>query len=74
MAETTPIPEAWIGQDVHVRFSDGGEPRSRNGTIREVNDRGICVDGEGKTSFFPWNNIVEVDLGHVARRTKLGLR
>lgn len=73
MAKTTPIPEAWIGQEVHVRYAEADEPRSVNCKITEVNDRGICVEGESKTSFFPWSSIVKIDLGHVARRTRLGL-
>ena len=74
MEETKPIPEAWIGQEVHVRYAEADEPRSTNCEITEVNDRGLCVEGEGKTAFFPWGNIIKVEMGHVARRTKLGIR
>lgn len=74
MEEAKPVPEAWIGQDVHVRYAEADEPRSINCAITEVNDRGLCVEGEGKTAFFPWGNIIKVEMGHLARRTKLGIR
>lgn len=64
MAQTTPVPDAWVGQEVHVRYVDADAPRSLNCTIREVNGRGVCVAAGDRTSFFPWSSVVRVDLGH----------
>jgi hypothetical protein len=73
MAETAPVPEAWIGQDVNLRYVDADAPRSLDCTITEVNDRGVCVATE-KTSFFAWSNIVRIDLGHSRPARGLGAR
>jgi len=70
MAETIPVPNAWVGQEAHLRHVDA--PRSLNCTIGEVNDRGVCVDTGDETSFFPWGSVVRIDLGH--RRSVRGLR
>jgi hypothetical protein len=67
-----PIPDAWVGREAHLRYVDADAPRSLNCTIREVNDRGACVDSGEETSFFPWNSIVRIDLGH--SRPARGLR
>ena len=72
MAETIPVPEAWVGQEAHLRYVDAEAPRSLNSTIREVNDRGVCVETEDETSFFPWGSVVRIDLGH--SRPVRGLR
>jgi len=32
--------------------------------MREVNDRGACVDAGEEISFFPWSSVVTIDLGH----------
>jgi hypothetical protein len=66
MAETTPVPEAWVGEDVHVRYVEADAPRSLNCTIREVDGRGVCVAAGDGISFFPWSSVVRVDLGHSA--------
>ena len=62
MAET--VPDAWVGREAHLRYVDADAPRSLDCTITEVNDRGICVDTGGETSFFPWSSVVRLDLGH----------
>ena len=70
MAQTTP--DAWVGQEAHLRYVDADAPRSLNCTIREVNDRGVCVTAGEETSFFPWGSVVRIDLGHA--RPARGLR
>ena len=70
MAET--VPEAWVGREAHLRYVDADAPRSLDCTITEVNDRGICVDTGDETSFFPWNSVVRLNLGH--SRPAPGLR
>ena len=64
MAETAPVPGAWVGQEVNLRYVDADAPRSLDCTITEVNDRGVCVDTGDETSFFPWGSVVRIDLGH----------
>jgi hypothetical protein len=63
MAETAPVPESWVGQEVNLRYVDADAPRSLDCTIREVNDWGVCVAGE-RASFFAWSSIVRIDFGH----------
>ena len=70
MAEATP--DAWVGQEAHLRYVDADAPRSFNCTIREVNDRGVCVTAGDDTSFFPWSSVVRIDLGPA--RPARGLR
>ena len=72
MADTIPVPEAWVGQEAHLRYVDADAPRSLNCTIREVNDRGVYVDTGDEASFFPWGSVVRIDLGH--GRPARGLR
>ena len=72
MAQTTPIPDAWVGQEAHLRYVDADAPRSLNCTIREVNDRGVSVTAGDETSFFPWSSVVRIDLGYA--RPARGLR
>jgi hypothetical protein len=70
LAET--VPDAWVGREAHLRYVDADAPRSLDCTITEVNNRGICVDTGGETSFFPWSSVVRLDLGH--SRPAPGLR
>jgi hypothetical protein len=72
MAETIPVPDAWVGQEAHLRYVDADAPRSLNCALREVNDRGVCVDAGDEVSFFPWGSVVRIDLGH--SRPARGLR
>ena len=74
MAETAPIPDAWVGQEAHLRYVDADAPRSFNCTIRGVNDRGVCVTAGDETSFFPWSSVVRIDLGHKAEQRGSALR
>ena len=62
MVKTTPVPDAWVGQEAHLRYVDADAPRSFNCTIREVNDRGVCVTAGEETSFFPWGSVVRLSL------------
>ncbi len=66
MAETIPVPEAWVGQEAHLRYVDADPPRSLNCTIREVSDRGVCVERESRDeiSFLLWGSVVRIDLGY----------
>ncbi len=64
MAERAPIPEAWVGREVNVRYADADVPRWLNCMVDEVGELGVSVSAEGKTSFFPWSSVVKIDLGH----------
>lgn len=72
MAETAPVPDTWVGQNVHLRYVDADVPRSLDCVLEEVNDRGVCVAAGEETSFFPWGNVIRLDLGH--SRPVRGLR
>ncbi len=64
MAEGRPAPAAWVGQEAHLTYVVVDKARPLNCTIREVNAKGLCVAvGEG-VSFFPWDKVVRIDLGH----------
>ena len=58
-------PSAWIGQEVKVQYAEGGRSGSLNCTLQAVNQYGVTVTVEENTSFFPWNNVIRVELGHV---------
>lgn len=73
VAETTSVPEAWVGREVHLRYVDADAPRSLDCTLTEVNELGVCVAAE-KTSFFAWSSIVRIDLGHSRPARGLGAR
>lgn len=64
MAESSPVPEAWIGREVHLRYTDADAPRSLDCTLTEVGDRGVCVASDDETSFFPWSSVIRIDLGY----------
>jgi len=72
MAQRTPVPEAWIGREIHLRYVDADAPRSLNCTIEGVSDAGVSVTAGDAASFFPWGSIVRIDLGH--SRLAQGLR
>ena len=64
MAERAPVPEAWVGREVNVRYADADVPRWLDCTIDEVGELSVCVSAEGRTSFFPRSSVVKIDLGH----------
>lgn len=66
MVEKSSVPEAWIGQEVNVRYVDADAPRWLDCTLDEVGEHGVCVSAGAKTSFFPWSSVIKIDLGHVA--------
>jgi hypothetical protein len=72
MAETTPLPEAWIGQEVNITYIGAGKTNDVNCKITEVNDQGVGVERGGgtKSSFFPWTSIVRIDLGYASQEHK----
>lgn len=64
MAGGESVPEAWVGREVNVRYTDADVPRWLDCTMEEVNVLGVSVSAEGRTTFFPWSSIVKIDLGH----------
>jgi hypothetical protein len=60
--EGTPTtPEAWVGREVRLRYVDADAPRTIECTIAEVNDRGVRVEVEDRSAFFPWGSVVRID-------------
>jgi hypothetical protein len=72
VADTTSVPDGWVGREVHLRYVDAHAPRSLDCTVGEVSAWGVCVDTGDETSFFPWGSMVRIDLGH--SRPARGLR
>ena len=55
------IPEAWIGQQVAVRYVQGAEYSASVGTLRDLSELGIVTDSEEKTRFYPWTSVVSLE-------------
>ena len=64
MTEKRPAPEAWIGQEVHVRYVDADVPRWLDCTLNGVGEHGVYASTEEKDTFFPWGSVIRIDLGH----------
>lgn len=64
MTEQRPVPEAWAGREANVRYADADVPRWLDCTIDEVGEWGVAVSAEGRSTFFPWNSVIKIDLGH----------
>jgi hypothetical protein len=64
MAEQTPMPDAWVGQEATVTYLAGTDIKYAFCIVREVTSPGVGVEEVGqKTSFFPWSSIVRIDRG-----------
>lgn len=64
MTENKSVPEAWVGEEINVRYTDADVPRWLDCTLEEVGEQGLCVSTDDKTSFFPWSSVIKIDLGH----------
>jgi hypothetical protein len=58
---TPPTPDAWVGRVARLRYVDADAPRTIECTLAEVNERGVCVEVEGRPAFFPWGSVVRID-------------
>jgi hypothetical protein len=60
-SDERPVPEKWIGKEISLASvrADGSR---RNCTLEEVNDRGVVVSYDRKTSFHPWDTIAALQL------------
>jgi hypothetical protein len=67
MAEPTETPYAWRGRQVHLEYQTGEGKDIDNGTLEEVNDRGVRVSEGDRNYFYPWTNVVRIGLGHKQR-------
>jgi len=64
------VPQAWIGQEVHVLYVGTATTNdSLNCVLQEVNNMGIAVVAAEMSSFLPWSSVIRLDLGHVAARS-----
>lgn len=63
-AEKRSVPEVWVGQEVNVRYADADIPRWLDCTLNGVDERGVHASTDDKDTFFPWNSIIKIDLGH----------
>ncbi|MGB3682942.1 MAG: hypothetical protein WA990_10710 [Rubrobacteraceae bacterium] len=63
-AEKTSVPEAWVGQEINVRYADADVPRWLDCTLDGAGAWGVVVSTGEKTSFFPWDSVIKIDLGH----------
>lgn len=61
-----PIPEAWVGRSVRLVFVSGSSTEYVNGTLEEVNDRGIVLAVESHIGhpaqplFYPWGAVIQL--------------
>ena len=63
MAEAAkkPVPEAWIRQEVNVRYTHADVPRRRpDCTLEKPGERGVRVVADEKTTFFPWSSVTKI--------------
>lgn len=66
--ESTPIPDAWIGETVELIFVSGSSTEYADGRLEEVNDRGIVlrVEGHGEHRaqplFYPWGAVIQLSV------------
>ncbi len=64
--QSTPVPQAWIGQTVELVFVSGSSTEYTDGRLEEVNDRGIVlmVEGHGehpaRPLFYPWGAVIQL--------------
>jgi hypothetical protein len=62
------IPEAWIGEQVALRFWRGDDRRSIECKLEAVNDRGVVVlieteEEKSRPRFYPWSAVLQIRLG-----------
>ncbi len=64
--KSTPLPEAWLGRPVKLVFVSGSSTEYTNGTLEEVNDRGIVlavgthVGHPVERLFYPWSAVIQL--------------
>ena len=64
--ENTPVPEAWIGRSVELVFISGASTEYADGTLQEVNNRGIVLSVEthvghpAQPLFYPWGAVIQL--------------
>jgi hypothetical protein len=62
----TQIPEAWIGRSVELVFISGASTEYADGTLQEVNNRGIVLSVEthvghpAQPLFYPWGAVIQL--------------
>lgn len=64
------IPEAWIGEQVALRFWNGDGRNTIKCKLEAINNRGVGVvsepeeaEGESRTYFYPWSAVLHIQLG-----------
>lgn len=55
------IPEAWIGEQVALRYTQGAEYSAVVGMLRDLSELGIVIDSEEKVRFYPWTSVVSLE-------------
>ncbi len=64
--KSTPVPEAWLGRPVKLVFVSGSSTEYADGTLQEVNDRGIVLSVEthvghpAQPLFYPWGAVIQL--------------
>jgi hypothetical protein len=60
------VPEAWLGRPVKLLFVSGSSTEYAEGSLEEVNDRGIVllvethVGHPARPLFYPWNAVIQL--------------
>jgi hypothetical protein len=66
IGRSTPVPEAWLGQQVKLVFVSGASTEYAAGGLEEVNDRGIVLSVEthvgrpAQPLFYPWSAVIQL--------------
>ena len=64
--KSTPVPEAWIGRPVKLVFVSGSSTEYTDGTLEEVNDKGVVLSIEthvghpAQPLFYPWSAVIQL--------------
>ena len=58
-------PDAWVGQQVALRYWYGDGRNTLKCTLEDVGDRGVVVRfterGKQRTRFFPWSAVLHIE-------------
>ena len=66
VGRSMPVPEVWLGRPVKLVFVSGSSTEYADGTLEEVNDRGIVLSIEthighpAQPLFYPWSAVIQL--------------
>ena len=60
------IPEAWVGEQIKLRYWHGDGRNTTAGKLAAVNDRGVVTietEEDSRTRFYPWGAVLHIEPG-----------